>query len=115
MSYINENGRVSLHLIDYHGVCVLDLDCNVIEMPKAVYCEVFHESWGVQDYFRTQSDHAAAHPVHEAYGYELTDVYCNEDERNYYWTNDAGEWVQGDELPTIWYANYQDIALVAKC
>ena len=103
--WINENGRVSLHLIDKKtGRCEYDLDCSADEVPVRMWCEDMHTVSGNGYYVDSQEDHIHQVRINGTFGVPLTGVWLSD---SFYWVNDRGCEVEG---PEVWEARYTDTA-----
>lgn len=119
---VNENGRVSLHLYQAWRDrreprrCMLDLDCYPDEVPSIVWCEIMRDYFDVADLFLADTlEHIDYCRENGNYGFQLEEVYKNDEDYNYYWEDDKGRLVLSNELPEIYYCFYKDTALATKC
>lgn len=106
---INENGRVSLHLIDSNtGRCVYDLDCTPSEVPARVWSEILDTVSGTVLRVSTQEDHIHEVRMNGFFGVPIWYVHLAGE--RYSWVNDDEKVVSG---PEIWEAWYRDTAFAA--
>lgn len=103
---LNENGRVSIHLIDSCTErCVYDLDCNPDDVPARVWSEILDTVNGTVSRVSSQSDHIHEVRMNGAFGVPIWYVHAAGE--RYYWVNDDDMVVSG---PEIWEAWYRDTA-----
>lgn len=107
---VNENGRVSLHLVNLvTGACVYDLDCNPSEVPARVWLEMLISEDGNTVQVSSQLDHIHQMRMHEWYGFKLTAIW--DIVYPYVWRDDSDKTV--DYGPDVWMAQYRDTAFAA--
>lgn len=104
----NENGRVSLHLVNLlTGACVYDLDCHSSDVPARIWVEMLVSDSGVNVQVSSQEDHIHQMRMNETFGFGLDSVW--QVVYPYVWQDDAFE--TADYGPEIWQAKYTDTAM----